>query len=168
MKVELPARKLSNPMSIESALDLRETKREFSGAPLSLQHLGQLLWAAQGKREGTEKLTTPSAGAQYPLSILLVASNVSGAETGIYRYNKSSHALEQVRRGEFNRRLGEAAVDYRPPAAFVLGSEAEGLSSAWSTDDVTAITLPMLGRADSLNVSATAAVLFYEALRQRS
>jgi tRNA G18 (ribose-2'-O)-methylase SpoU len=33
---------------------------------------------------------------------------------------------------------------------------------------VTAIRLPMLGQADSLNLSATAAVLFYEALRQRS
>ncbi|MEE8452643.1 MAG: RNA methyltransferase [Thermoguttaceae bacterium] len=58
-------------------------------------------------------------------------------------------------------------VDYRRPAAVVLGSEAEGLSAAWSTDEVTAVRVPMLGMADSLNVSATAAVLFYEALRQR-
>ena len=34
-------------------------------------------------------------------------------------------------------------------------------------DDIQAIHLPMLGRVDSLNLSATAAVLFYEALRQR-
>jgi TrmH family RNA methyltransferase len=59
-------------------------------------------------------------------------------------------------------------VDYRGPAAVVLGSEAEGLSSVWMANDVTPIRLPMLGSADSLNVSATAAVLFYEALRQRS
>lgn len=59
-------------------------------------------------------------------------------------------------------------VDYRRPAAVVLGSEAEGLSAAWSTDEVTAVSVPMLGMADSLNVSATAAVLFYEALRQRN
>jgi TrmH family RNA methyltransferase len=52
-------------------------------------------------------------------------------------------------------------------AAIVLGSEAEGLSSAWNAAGVTAIGLPMLGIADSLNVSATAAVLFYEAQRQR-
>jgi TrmH family RNA methyltransferase len=59
-------------------------------------------------------------------------------------------------------------VDYRPPTAIVLGSEAEGLTTAWTAADVTSIRLPMRGVADSLNVSATAAVLFYEAFRQRS
>jgi TrmH family RNA methyltransferase len=58
-------------------------------------------------------------------------------------------------------------VDFRQGAAIVLGSEAAGLSSAWHTDDVQAVRLPMRGIADSLNVSATAAVLFYEAVRQR-
>jgi TrmH family RNA methyltransferase len=58
-------------------------------------------------------------------------------------------------------------VDYCRPAAIVLGSEAKGLSAAWSGEDVTAVSLPMRGEADSLNLSAAAAVLFYEALRQR-
>jgi len=58
-------------------------------------------------------------------------------------------------------------IDYRRPTAIVLGNEAEGLSNLWRPPDVTAVRLPMLGTADSLNVSATAAVLFYEALRQR-
>jgi RNA methyltransferase, TrmH family len=59
-------------------------------------------------------------------------------------------------------------IDYRGPTAIVLGSEAAGLSSAWTGRDIRAVRLPMLGAADSLNVSVTAAVLFYEALRQRS
>ena len=58
-------------------------------------------------------------------------------------------------------------VDFRRPTAIVLGSEAEGLSDLWRTADVVAVRLPMLGAADSLNVSAAAAVLFYEARRQR-
>jgi TrmH family RNA methyltransferase len=58
-------------------------------------------------------------------------------------------------------------ADFRGPAAIVLGSEAEGLTSAWSGAEIRTISLPMRGTADSLNVSATAAVLFYEALRQR-
>jgi TrmH family RNA methyltransferase len=58
-------------------------------------------------------------------------------------------------------------ADYRAGAAIVLGSEAEGLSQKWSGAGVTGVRLPMLGIADSLNVSATAAVLFYEAQRQR-
>jgi RNA methyltransferase, TrmH family len=58
-------------------------------------------------------------------------------------------------------------IDYRGPTALVLGSEAEGLTSAWTCADIRAVRLPMLGAADSLNVSVTAAVIFYEALRQR-
>jgi len=61
-----------------------------------------------------------------------------------------------------------SAADFRQPAAIVLGSEARGLSDRWSADDIVPIRLPMRGIADSLNVSATAAVLFYEALRQRN
>ena len=61
-----------------------------------------------------------------------------------------------------------ATADFRGASAIILGSEAEGLSQAWSGDDIQAIALPMCGIADSLNVSATAAVLFYEALRQRT
>ncbi len=58
-------------------------------------------------------------------------------------------------------------------AAIVLGSEAHGITAAWQAAAadgrlvVEAVTLPMLGMADSLNVSATAAVLSYEAVRQR-
>jgi len=58
-------------------------------------------------------------------------------------------------------------ADLRGPVAIVLGSEATGLSDAWRTPDVEAIRLPMTGVADSLNVSAAAAVLLYEAWRQR-
>jgi TrmH family RNA methyltransferase len=60
------------------------------------------------------------------------------------------------------------AADYRGRTAIALGSEATGLSEAWQGEDVIAVRLPMLGSADSLNVSATAAVLFYAALRQRT
>ncbi len=59
-------------------------------------------------------------------------------------------------------------ADFRQPCAIVLGSEACGLSVAWDAEDVTAVRLPMLGVADSLNVSAAAAALFYEARRQRA
>ena len=58
-------------------------------------------------------------------------------------------------------------VDLRGPVAIVVGNEAGGLSNAWSAADITAVRLPMLGEADSLNVSAAAAILLYEARRQR-
>lgn len=69
--------------------------------------------------------------------------------------------------------LVEGAIDYasasfRSPSAIVLGSEAAGLSKVWRGPETTAISLPMRGVVDSLNVSATAAVLMYEAARQRA
>jgi TrmH family RNA methyltransferase len=67
-----------------------------------------------------------------------------------------------------NAKLSYSEADFRGEVAIVLGSEAAGLTAAWQTADVTAIAVPMHGAADSLNVSAAAAVLFYEALRQRA
>jgi TrmH family RNA methyltransferase len=58
-------------------------------------------------------------------------------------------------------------VDLRGPVALILGSEADGLTDAWSGPAVVPVRLPMLGVADSLNVSIAAAVLLYEARRQR-
>ena len=64
-------------------------------------------------------------------------------------------------------RLTYCEGDYHGPTAIVLGSEAQGLSGGWTGADIVPVRVPMLGIADSLNVSATAAVLFYEAVRQR-
>ncbi|HEX6868137.1 MAG TPA: TrmH family RNA methyltransferase [Candidatus Limnocylindrales bacterium] len=58
-------------------------------------------------------------------------------------------------------------IDLTGRVAIALGTEADGLSDAWAGDDIVAARLPMLGVADSLNVSVTAAVLLYEARRQR-
>src|SRR5689334_9224394 len=58
-------------------------------------------------------------------------------------------------------------VDLTGPLAIAFGSEASGLTDAWRTQDTDGIRLPMLGIADSLNVSVSAAVVLYEARRQR-
>jgi TrmH family RNA methyltransferase len=58
-------------------------------------------------------------------------------------------------------------ADLSGPVALVLGAEHTGLSPAWLQAADRAVTIPMAGAADSLNVAATAAVLLYEAVRQR-
>lgn len=58
-------------------------------------------------------------------------------------------------------------ADLTGSRAIVLGAEALGLSGAWAGPGMRAVHVPMLGVADSLNVSVTAAVLLYEARRQR-
>ncbi|MEA2025378.1 MAG: TrmH family RNA methyltransferase, partial [Chloroflexota bacterium] len=59
------------------------------------------------------------------------------------------------------------AADLTAPVALVVGAETIGLTETWEGEGVTPLNIPMLGLADSLNVSASAAVLFYEARRQR-
>jgi TrmH family RNA methyltransferase len=61
-------------------------------------------------------------------------------------------------------------ADLTGPLAIVLGSEAEGLSRAWRdpAGPVIPISIPMRGAVDSLNVSIAAAVILYEAVRQRT
>jgi TrmH family RNA methyltransferase len=58
-------------------------------------------------------------------------------------------------------------ADLAGPIALVLGAEADGLTDGWRAPGIDAVSLPMLGVADSLNVSVSAAVLLYEARRQR-
>jgi len=58
-------------------------------------------------------------------------------------------------------------TDFRQPAAIIMGSEAYGLSKTWlkGADDL--IKIPMSGKIDSMNVSASAAIVVFEAMRQR-
>jgi TrmH family RNA methyltransferase len=58
-------------------------------------------------------------------------------------------------------------TDFRGAWAIVLGSEEQGLSDSWLTLADTTVKIPMNGKADSLNVSISAAIILYEALRQR-
>lgn len=58
-------------------------------------------------------------------------------------------------------------ADLTGPLALALGSETDGLTAVWQADDIATIRLPMHGVADSLNLSVSAAILLYEARRQR-
>jgi len=58
-------------------------------------------------------------------------------------------------------------TDLTGQLAIVLGAEADGLTEMWTGADIEPVRLPMLGVADSLNVSVSAAVLLYESRRQR-
>ncbi|MBI9017911.1 MAG: RNA methyltransferase [Phycisphaerae bacterium] len=59
-------------------------------------------------------------------------------------------------------------IDYKGRTAIILGSEHDGLPTDWLSQADQKVTIPMNGKMDSLNVSCSAAILLYEALRQRS
>ena len=58
-------------------------------------------------------------------------------------------------------------VDLTGPVAIVVGAEDKGLSSQWKKTADLNVKISMLGKNDSLNVSVSAAILLYEAVRQR-
>lgn len=60
------------------------------------------------------------------------------------------------------------AVDYTRPTAVLLGTELEGLSKAAVAAADRRVAIPMVGAVESLNVSVAAALILYEAQRQRS
>jgi TrmH family RNA methyltransferase len=58
--------------------------------------------------------------------------------------------------------------DFKAPLALVLGSEAHGLDPAIEARLDATVTIPHVGRAESLNVAMAASVLSFEVARQRS
>ncbi|GAB4128423.1 MAG: RNA methyltransferase [Roseiflexaceae bacterium] len=60
------------------------------------------------------------------------------------------------------------AADWRQPSALVLGSEAHGLSDQAKAFTNRAISIPMRGRAESLNMAVAGSIILFEALRQRT
>jgi len=59
-------------------------------------------------------------------------------------------------------------ADFKQPCAVSVGSEADGLSKIWLENADGNISIPMKGEIDSLNVSVSAAVILFEAERQRT
>lgn len=60
------------------------------------------------------------------------------------------------------------AIDYAGDLALVIGSEATGVGASWHRAGYESASVPMAGRVDSLNAATTAAVLLFEARRQRT
>jgi SagB-type dehydrogenase family enzyme len=125
---KLPPPATTGKLSLEEAVQKRRSIREYADAPLSMAETGQLLWAAQGvtDRRGGYR-AAPSAGATYPLSVLLVAGNVKGLEPGVYRYLPAEHALTRMQSGDIRKNLCSASLNQRwvkeAPAIIVLAAD---------------------------------------------
>ena len=117
-RVRLPAPKLEEGPGLWELLKGRRSVRAFTGKPISLEQLSQILWATQGITKafvpaygGTIGLrTAPSAGGLYPIETYLCVNNVSDLEQGIYHYSVAERELELIKPGKFGKELAEAAL----------------------------------------------------------
>ncbi len=122
--IRLPQPRLDSRFSVERALRQRRSVREFSGAAISLEDVGQLLWSAQGITGPEGLRAAPSAGALYPLEIMLVAGNVTGLAPGVYSYSPAGHTLRAQAAGDRRAALAQGALGQawmqRAPAIIVF------------------------------------------------
>lgn len=116
--IELPKPKHQGSISLEQAIGDRESIRSYKKQALSLEQIGQLLWAGQGLRGALGQRTVPSAGALYPLEIYLVI------EEGVYHYIPKGHRMEPHVEGDMRSSLSNAALGQecisQAPITFVL------------------------------------------------
>jgi SagB-type dehydrogenase family enzyme len=130
--IQLPKPSRESSTSVEAALRRRRSVREFRKEALTLTEVSQLLWATQGITDPEGKRTAPSAGALYPLEVLLVVgkpvgegerprepkhpeeSGLAGTlalPVGLYRYQPQGHELLCVAEGDKRANLSAAALN---------------------------------------------------------
>jgi SagB-type dehydrogenase family enzyme len=113
-EIELPKPLLLGAVSLEEALNKRSSIRDYTGEPLSMKDLSQILWAAQGiTRPEWGGRTTPSAGGTYPLELYVVVADrgVIDLASGVYKYIPQRHTVLLVKAGDFSDELAIAALD---------------------------------------------------------
>lgn len=94
-EIELVAPAATGGASIDEALWLRASSRDFADAPLSLEELSGVVWAAAGiNRPESGRLTAPSALALYPIRTYVFLAG------GVYRYDAPAHRLVRVVEGD--------------------------------------------------------------------
>jgi SagB-type dehydrogenase family enzyme len=87
-------------MPVGEAISRRESVRNYTSEPLTLEQLSALLWATQGVREVISNAcalrTVPSAGARHALETYLAVMRVEGLVPGLYRYLPLDGQLAQL------------------------------------------------------------------------
>jgi SagB-type dehydrogenase family enzyme len=126
--VPLPSPRVDGAVALERTLAQRRSLRSFAPRALALADAGQLLWAAQGVSDAAQqRRTAPSAGATYPLELVLVAGRVDGLRPGAHRYEPASHRLTAVAAGDLRAAIAAAARDQRwladAPALVVIAAQ---------------------------------------------
>ncbi|WP_020392471.1 TrmH family RNA methyltransferase [Kribbella catacumbae] len=147
----------------ESSLVLVADGVEYAG------NLGTLIRTVDAARADCLVLTSRRAKLSHPS--VYTASRGMVLSTPVLEFDDIASAAEWLRRHDFEVHLADpgATGSYRVPeyrggpTAFVVGSEGKGLDRRWHEQGFGAVSIPMLGRADSLNVALSAGILLFEA-----
>jgi len=126
--IALPTPVTRGGPGLADLLAARRSRRSFGPGALDLDAIGQLLWSAAGSTDvltGATR-TAPSAGATHPLEIYVVLA-AGEVPPGVYRYDRSAHALLPVRAGDVRVELASAALHQQwvalAPATLVVTAD---------------------------------------------
>lgn len=108
--ISLPQPTSNGKITVEEAIRLRRSSRDFKSTPISLSELSQLLFSAQGITSKEGLLACPSAGATYPLRLYVVAGEVEGINPGVYQYLPKGHTLKPHLYRDIRKDLSRAAL----------------------------------------------------------
>ncbi len=111
LRVALPAPTIQGTVPLEACLRQRRSVRDYTDAPLTLQQMSQLLWAAMGITSPAGLRTAPSPGAVFPIRAYVQAANVDALPAGFYSYDADRHELVLLAKGNKHARLEKAAAD---------------------------------------------------------
>ena len=104
----------------------------------------------------------------------VIRSSIGTVFTNQIAVCETSEAIEYLKRkkiktyaAELNAKKLHNEQNFKTGTAIIVGTEATGLSDEWMNAADEKIKIPMLGKIDSLNVSVSAGILLFEAVRQR-
>jgi TrmH family RNA methyltransferase len=164
--VRLPTWRPQEVVTADAQLFLVADGIEYAG------NLGTLVRTADAC--GADGLVLTNADARITHPKVFVASRGTVLTLPVLEYADVRAARRDLSGAGFTVYVAEpaAALSYREGAyafgrsAFVVGSEGDGVCAEWRTPDLTRVSIPMHGTADSLNVAASAAILLFEARGQ--
>lgn len=141
-------------------------------APEKPGNIGALLRTADAAKVDAVIIANPKTDLFNPN---IVRSSVGCLFTNQLATGSTSEIIEYLKKNNFNifcaaltASTSYHLIDYKMKSAIVVGTEATGLSSAWLTNSTQNIIIPMCGKIDSMNVSVSAAIIIFEAKRQRN
>ena len=160
--VRLPRWPSSRLQTAANGLVLVADGIEYAG------NLGTLIRTADACAVDALVLTRGTARVTHPKAF--AASRGTVLTTPVLEYAEVADARADLAAAGFTTYVADpaGATSYRDaglgsgPTAVVVGSESDGVAEEWRTG-LTRVSIPMRGRADSLNVAASAAVLLFEA-----
>jgi SagB-type dehydrogenase family enzyme len=90
-------------MPLIETIKQRQSRRKFTGEPISFEELSFLIWSCQGIRKIEEQKgvtrayrTTPSGGCRHPFETYLLINYVSQLKPGLYRYAPLTHQIVEL------------------------------------------------------------------------